>query len=409
MLSTRLLMGYAGSPMVASQTLLAAPYGGWTQTSGPKAAQYNGYVYIGSADGTTGDIDISYYRLSDGVHATGTVHLGLTTDTHNAPSVWVRASDHRLVIVYSQHDGPTMYERVSVNTLDSDPIISGGLQTELDLDSALGGTAYTYPFIGQLTDGTWFLFYRDHEDALQTGIVTYSTSSNGETWAAETQLIKRALEPIYVMVHFGGNRIDVAYSDGNGVTEAHVSLYHTYYQSGDWHKTDGTVITATRPWAVTQGTLVHDGSAYPNSWPSGMAMDSSGAPVILSEQLDTQNGHAYDVVYSRWNGASWDATTITSFNDTGLVLIAHSCLDESDPRVAYIVKPVSSVWEVFRYRTTDQGATWTGEQLTSGSSSPGNVYPANIHARTDSLRAIWMFGSYTSTTSFNTGTKGTQI
>lgn len=406
---------YFGSPAILSPNtvtaLIAAPHGGWTQTQGPHGVTLAGYVYWANVNGTTGALEVAGQHLGGFAIAPITVHAALTSDTHDAPSLLIRASDHKLMVWYSGHNGTHFYQRISTNSLDSDPTLSGGFAAETDLASTFGGAQYTYPFAGQFADGTLWLGFRDNNLAFtQTWLCLAKSTDDGATWTAETKMWLGGAglaSSLYWMVHFGSDRFDMAISTLNGVTGVHASLYHAYWQGGGNPKqTNGASLGGTEPLSPTAATLVHDGSAYPNAWPSGMTTDATSAPVILYETLDTANGHAYTIKYARWNGASWDHTTITTLDDTGLVLVAHSALDEAGA-IAWIVKPVSSVYEVFEYVTSDHGATWVATQLTSSSSSPGYVYPVNVHDPVTTIRGLVMGGgTYTSTVVNDEGTYG---
>lgn len=405
--ATRLLTAAHGSGgfTIPSQiaTLISAPHGGWTQTQGPHGVGLNGYTYFADVNGSTGVLEVAGIADATGTPISAiTVHAAITSDTHDAPSLLIRASDHKLMVWYSGHNGATMYQRVSVNSLDSDPTLSGGFASETSLDATFGGTAYTYPFAGQLNNGSLWLGFRD--EGAETYLCLAESTDNGATWSAETKLVSMTGVITYWMVHFGTDRIDIAVSGGNGITGTHVSMYHAYQQGGGAFKSSaGVDIGATQPWDPSAATLVHDGSSYPNAWPSGMSLDAGGAPVILYETVDTANGNNYVVKYARFASGSWTAHTVTSFSDSGMSLIAHSAFDEDNPDTVWTVEPVSGLWQLFRHTTSDLGVTWTSEQLTFGASD--NVYPVDVKTA-GMYKALVMTGSYTASDINSTGITG---
>jgi hypothetical protein len=407
MTSRRMVLGTGGGPLAAGRPALltAAPSGGWTQTQGPHGIYYNGKTYFTYCNVNSGNLEIrAYDHASHTTSAPFVLHGPLIYDTHDAGSVWVRLSDHRIMAFYSGENGTHFWQRISTNPEDIT-----AWDAEVDLAPTFGGNTYTYPHAGQFADGTLWVGFRD--EVIPTDYLCLAKSTDdGATWTAETQLVSTPGVLDYWMVHYGAaaSRIDMAVSNGNGVTGTHVSVYHAYWQGGSsLHKTDGTSVSAgLNP---TGFSLVHDGSAYPNGWASGMAIDGTGAPVMLIETLDTANGHNYGIVYARWNGSSWVKTTVTTFSDSGLALVAHSCLDEVTGATLWVAKPVSGVFELFRYVTADNGATFVETQITRSSASTGNVYPANVHNRAADLGVLWLVGSYTATDVNNVGTKGAGV
>lgn len=366
----------------------SSPDGGWTQIIGPHAVWHNGVTYVGWVD-STGNVEVVDRPDGGSTGTVRTIAAAYLDDAHAAPALIVRPSDHKLLVFYSGHFSSDMNVRVSTTSLDTDPDLSDGFAAAVNLDSQLGGTEYTYPSAG-IVNGDVFLTYRDRVSGNLS--MCMSSSSDGVTgWAAQTQVIFESGVTPYAMVHFGPTRIDLAVSNGNGVGDAHVDVFHLYWD-GAWHKTDGTTITSP-PFTSSELTLVFD-TGTGTGWPGGMAIDSTGAPVIVSESLDSALGSTVTIRYHRWNGSTWDASVISTFSAAGLQFVAHSALDETDPWIVWTAEPVSGVFEIFRNRTGNLGAAWSRDQITSGSSSTGNVYPANIHDRGADLLALWLTGTY---------------
>lgn len=403
----RLLMGGGGAftvPVFTASTLTSAGTGGgWTTIGGPRAITLAGYTYVGYSD-HSGNIVVDVIT-GGAVTATRTLHAVLEVDLHAAPALFVRDSDHKLVTAYSKHDGPTVYARISTNSLDSDPTLSGGFAAEQDLDTTLGGTAYTYPQLAQLlseASDPVYLFYRDHEDGLTTGILTFTKSTDGgATWAAQTQLVKKAGKPIYwALQSDGADRIDFALSDGHPILDTAVSLYHFYYQAGSYYKSDGTLISASLPLAVTDLTKVYDGTTDGSCGVSAFAIDDTGHPAIVYGVI---NDPDFSYRYARWSGSAWSSHEFTSGTDSGNFLISAATGNGS---TLFVTKQVSGVYELFRYATGDGGLTFSETQITSGSANTGNFYPTMVADGTTDLQVVVLFGTYTTYLNNSLGIKG---
>jgi hypothetical protein len=413
--AVRLLPAARGSagftpPAFPVTTMTASPHGGWVQVVSPRAYYANGYTYFGEVNGSSGDIELYSYR-----HSTGTVsspfvlHAALEVDTHDGPVVILRASDSRLLAFYTKHDTENkIYQRVSTNPNDASAF---GTETTI---IPSGGTTLTYPSVVQLTSEASQpidLYYRDEQSSGTTGVMAKVRSTDGGvTWGSQTAVYKKASAQSYWVVYsLGTNRVDFAISDGNGVVDDPVNIYHMYYQGGSYYRSDGALITTAQPFGTADLTLVYSSATAGPGWPSGIARDLSGHVAIVYEVATHRTGglgDQYSIRYAWWNGSSWTSNVITTSVDTGLSIVNHSCLDTSALGTAYVAPAVSGVFEMRRYDTTDNGATWTPTTLTSGSAGTGNIYPAPISRRSSGLRVLWLFGTYTTYLSNALGIKG---
>lgn len=388
-------------------TLAAASDGGWVQVAYPRAIYGAGFTYWGVVNGSNGNIELYSYRHSDGTVASTTLHAALEVDTHDTPATIIRASDSKLVCFYTKHDTEAkIYQRVSTNPNDSSAFAAETTITT--------GTTVTYPSVVQLTSEASQpidIYYRDEQSGGTTGVMARIRSlDGGVTWSAQSDIYKKASAQSYWMVYSTGtNRIDFAISDGNGVTDDPVSVYHMYYQGGSYYKSDGTLITAS-PITPSDLTQVYASATAGPAWMSSIVRDPlTGDVAILYEVATHHTGgiaDQYSIRYARWAGSSWTSHTIVSSVDTGLSIVTHSTLDWAAIDTAYIALPVSSVFEMNRYSTDDAGATWTSTAMTSGSSSTGNIYPAPIVNPARAPRVLWPFGSYTTYLVNALGTKG---
>lgn len=415
-LTTRLLMGAGQGPNVVLEArtfeLSAPSSGGWTQVQMDRAVHYAGYTYYGYHDGQSGDNELRVYN-----HATGTTSSAFTLkagiggvegspDSHAAPVLLVRPSDHKLVAIYSGHATAQLWVRISANSLDSDPTISGGFGSETNLDGSLGKTAYTYPSAFWLANGDCHLFFRDTQGsgATETSVLCWAITTDGfATIGAATELVKRAnFLPYWVIDSDNDERIDVLLMDGTGTSlggsESPVKTWHMYYD-GAWRKSDGTALGST-PYAPSSLSAVYDGSDGDTShmWDVNT---NGGSPRALVP-IDLGTSTRYD--WCRWTGSAWDCQTIATIA-SGDGTTAGLVFDHANPNVVYYTDFQSSKWEVIRAVTANNGATWTTLQLTSGSSYHNNGM-TRVRNRASDLRALWFYGPLTSYLDYDVGTYG---
>lgn len=397
----RLLLAGAGSgaftpPTPVESSLIAD--GAWTYT-GANAIRYNGVVYFGWVD-ASGNVEVATYTEATGVTSSAvTLHAALETDWHDAPAITVRDDGH-IVAAYSRHSGTTMYVRVSTNSED---ISAWG--SEVSLDASLGGFQYTYPWLFAAGSTLW-LFYRNDGPGVTLGepsYWSYSTSTDGgTTWAAQTQLYTTTdtTRLCYFNVDFDGvSRFDFAVTDGTYDAD-NASVYHFWMTTaGARYKSDGTSIAASLPIKQSDCTLVHtavSGARYPYAIRSG-----SGNPVITWPEW---TAGAKDWYYARWNGSSWDVTNVVSDGTTGAAWVEGGFSPEyADPSVAWLSRSTGGHYQVFRYKSWDNGATWTATQISTSPSD--DFYPVAVR-NAGRLRAIWLRGTASSATSFSLAIRG---
>lgn len=423
--ASRVLMAAAGgsggftAPSSAFQ-VSAAPSGGWTQVQMDRAVHLAGYTYYGYHDGTTGNNELRWYRHADGVTGSAiTLKTGIggvegSPDSHAAPVLLIRDSDHKLLAFYSGHATSQLWLRVSTNSLDSDPTVSGGFAAETNLDASLGKSFYTYPSVVQLTgvaSDPLYLFFRDTQGTMggasETSVLCYSVSTDGgATWGAATELVKRAnFLPYWVVDSDFDSRIDVLLMDGTGTSlggsESPVKTWHMYFDGSAWRQSDGTSM-GSPTFAPSAMTLVYDGADGDTShmWD----VNTNGGSPIALVPIDLGTSTRYD--YCRWTGSVWDCHTIATIA-SGDGTTAGLVFDHSNPAVVYYTDFQSSKWEVIRAVTADGGVSWTTQQLTSGSTYHNNGM-TRIRNRAADLRCLWFYGPLTSYLSYDVATMGSR-
>lgn len=397
-------LGYVPGPPVS--TVTSAPNGGWTQIQEPKAYYYNGWTYIGYIDGTSGAIEVVAYE-----HATKTPHgpfaiadLG-TPDNHDAPALHVRASDHKLMVFYCRHDGASLFVRVSTTSLDTDPDLGDGFAAAVNLDSQLGSSDYTYPVVYEDSAGI-HLLWRDVVS--NTGRLAHSVSADGVSgFPTRTLIITGAsagLFPYWRMVSNGTDRIDVFTTDIEPAVSS--ELYHFYIDTSDntYYQSDGTQITASLPWApAAEATLVLSNSAGP-SWSWGASWDGTAPATIIMQSI---SGIDNRVKVARWRSGAWQVDTVV--NTVGGILASNQygsgvAINHGDPDTVYIAIKATR-WEMWRYTTINDGASWQASALSTASSAD-NVWPDSPWGAATGLSVVWLYGTYSSDTVFSFGLRG---
>jgi hypothetical protein len=404
-------MGYA-PPAAAPIELSAAPSGGWTQVQLDRAVYYDGYTYFGYTEGTDGDNEVRAYN-----HATGTTSAAFVLkaavggiegapDTHDAPVFLVRESDHRLIAFYSGHASSQMWMRITTNPL---PDITAW-DAEVNLDSQLGKTLYTYPSAVQLrgvTNDPIYLFFRDTQGTPgggdETSVMCFSVSTDGgATWSAATELFKRAnYLPYWVIDSDFDTRIDVFATDGTN-TEGSINAYHFYYD-GTWRQSDGTSM-GSPTFDLNDPTEVFTAGAETIANTHVWDVHTNDGDPMLLIPIDTGSDIRWDRYH--WDGAAWQVRDIVTHtgNDPG-----GACFDMADPDVVYLARPVSGTYQMFRYQTNDDGATWSSRQLTESVEVTGALAPTRVRDRAPGLRVLWLDGDLSSYLAYDVGTFGSRI
>ncbi len=421
-----------------------APNGAWTWFNDERAIFHQGYLFSG-------------YVLSDGRYgvtrydpATGTAnHMIISTtssqqqDDHNNPSLTV-LPDGRLLAVYSKHgSNHYFFHRTSKVETPSSSADWNAEQTEAT--PALTTYANTYR-LSEESDR----IYNFHRCINWNPTITRS-SDNGATWETPVHFIKQLVSqrpyPRYCSNH--SNRVDLIYTDGHPRNIAN-SIYHLYYQGGNFNKTDGTLVKSFANLPLEhnsgeRGSVVYPYSTAawgagegPDDWiPSGRAWTwdicygTDGHPVcVFQVQLDTSSSRDDSRIYyyyARWTGTKWQRRFIAQAgrglydyeNDYG----GGMTIDPEDPRVVYIASNAANPfelgdidignvplgpnerYEIWRGFTADGGLTFTWQPVTTNSFTDNlrPIVPEN-HGR--ARHVLWFSGTYPTFRTFSTRVLG---
>jgi hypothetical protein len=385
--------------------LSAAPGGGWNGLGKPHAAYYNGRTYFAYVKGTNGDACVrSYDHRTGRISAEVVLHAALDADDHASPTILVRDSDHRILVAYSAHNGAALYTRLSTNPEDV-----SSFAAEVNIDASLGGTAYSYPALIQLTGETndpVYLFVRPVSGGSGQSWGYATSTDGGATWSALTTFFSVSGRWGYVtLVPNGDARIDLFVQDGSaGAGDATVSVYHGYLEGGSWKKSDGTA-AGSLPLDETDLTLVESGAAGGSRHIASLAIDPElGTPIVVYKRFPTAT--SADYWWSRWTGSAWSTPSLVA--DDGHFAVNYQSgdvtIDQGNPFIVYASRDVAGTMQLFRYHTRDRGATWEEVQLTDGADDV--IFPLSPHNRGAALPMLAMRGSWTNATTYSVDTVG---
>ena len=386
--------------------------GAWCWFQDPRAIHYEGtqnQTYVGWVN-ALGDIFIGSYNHSTKIMSRVNLHPALQVDDHAGPSILIRP-DGRLMVFYSAHNDSTMYYRLSTNPED---ISSWGAEQTVGTNTP-GTSGYSYPNPVQLSDESnkIYLFWRGGNWE-----PSFSTSTDGISWStAKTLFNVPGQRPYTKVVSDGTGKIHFTFTDGHptdsGITSN--SIYYAYYYNGAFYKAGGTFIrsmadvVAGSPLLPSEVDKVYDSAATGIiAWNWDIALDGSGYPTIVYANFPTTTDHRYR--YARWTGSAWADHEITPAGGyidgpgPNAYYSGGVTLDHENSSIVYLSREISGVHEIEKWTTSDNGATWSSESITSGSSNK-NIRPVVPRGHTSELPVIWMNGDYPSYETYATALK----
>lgn len=396
-------MDYRPSPALLDDpfAVTVAPDGGWLMTTRPKAWYLNGRTYFAYVQGTNGDVEVRYWdHATRTVSSPFTLHAGLQSDTHAAPALSLRQSDSRILALYCRQVGPAFYKRLSTNPEDI-----SAFAAEVDLDSFIGGSAYTYPMPWELSaESKWHLWYRSGNAIRRWARIT--SSDDGATWSAGQAIIDMTDTSYIITQKTSESRIDILATNGSPGTDTNTSVYHCYYEGGAFKKTDGTTIVGL-PFDQTDMTLVYDGSGG-NSGARAVDVRRSGTDIyglfyVFNDASDARYRWAhYDGAWSTHEVAD-DAKFASVPSQTG-----GAALDPTDPTRVYASRNVSGTMEMSKFVTADDGTSFSETAITSGSSAHQHSPTVPVD-RDDAMKVLWLDGDFASAGSYSVGISGSAV
>lgn len=399
-LARRLLLsgGSSAIPLPSLDALTSSPNGGNNPWMVPGAYRYGDVVVGGYVDGSGSVECFTYTESTATVGGPHTIHASFETDAHTSPALIRRSSDGKILAFYCLHNAGTLNLRVSSSA--DDPSAWG---SATNLDSQLGGTRYTDLQVHELSDGTLFLFYRDEPSAGTDSRWCWSTSSDGgSTWAAQTVLYRINSTRSYVISYKDPASDRIHFVATNGASSGYTKLGHWRMDGLTLARTksDGSTISASLPLTFTDVTEAYSGSG--DVFMSHIAFGSDGHPVFVGWE-------ALDYIYRRWTGSAWTGSVIAacgtgfSYNNDSSYQPWGIALDDGDPNTVWLMRDSGGNPSAWRYRTTDGGASFGGQNL---GATGGEVHTMIPVRNPGSLRAYYPVGSWTDYVTWACGLTG---
>ena len=425
-------------PGLPSDAVRIQTDGAWSWFNDHTARFVNGDLYVGYVKGQAKKMAMTRYDFD-----TSTAHefefstaTNPSNDDHDVPTIAV-LPDGKILSVYSRHNVDTkfFYRR----SLNGNP--AGLADWSPEQTKTLGTAKNTYSNTFRLSAESDKIY--NFSRNINFNPVICTSTDAGQTWSDPIHFIKTGTGgtrpyPRYATNHH--SRIDLIYTDGHP-RDVNNSIYHLFYQGGNFHKSDGSIVKAfaNLPLEHTtgeRGTVVYPFTTAawgpgqgPDDWiPNGRAWtwdihyQSDGKPVcVFQVQVDGVTGPATDFkndriyyYYARWDGNQWRKKFIanagrglfSSEDDYG----GGMCIDPENPAVIYIssnatnpfdlttlapaLNPNNEIYEIYRGTTADGGATWNWQAITADSDA-SNMRPfvPEDHGRTNAV--VWFRGRYT--------------
>jgi hypothetical protein len=426
-------------PALPGNSLLMTANGAWTWFNDERAIFHQGSLFIGYVR-NNGQYGVTRYNpatneSSDMIISTATSQQ---QDDHNNPSITV-LPDGKLMALYAKHlGGSQFYQRTSLVPL---PTTNADWGPEIVRPLSANNTYNnTYMLSGESNR-----IYNFHRNINFNPTVTISNDL-GANWEASVPFIEvgaGGVRPYPRYCSNRANRIDLIYTDGHP-RDVDNSVYHMFYQNGNFCKTDGTVIDSFANLPLDheggqRGSIIYQYSAAawgpgqgPDDWiPSarGWTWDvhygADGNPVcVFQAQTGTDATWSTSRIYyyyARWTGSAWQKRFIAHAGRG--IYAAESdygggmCVDPTNPNVIYIstnaanpfdLTNVSNVplntnsrYEIYRGVTNDGGLTFNWTPITSNSEAD-NLRPIIPENSPYDQTLIWFNGTYNSYTNFDT-------
>ncbi len=402
------------APVSEDTPLFFAEDGAWCWFQDPRAVYIDGEherTYAGWMT-STGQLQVGAYDHESGDVEQVTLKEDWDIDDHNTSSFLV-LPDGRLAVFYARHNKEGLFLRQSINPED---ITSWGEEITI---SDTDRITYSHP-VYLSEEQRYYVFWRG-----PSWKPTFATSTDLETWSEPKILVQeegreaRDIRPYLKVVSDGRSTIHFAFTDGHPRNEPANSLYHLQYRAGGFYGIDGHErgTMADVPIRIGKELLVYDAAQTGDrAWVWDIALDGEGDPVIAYTRLPAETDHRYH--YARWNGEGWTDTEITPggrwFPQTpageeereghysGGISIHHG-----QPSTVYLSREIDGQFEIEKWVTPDEGATWQSTAITH-SSSALNVRPVVPRGYDgDEDLVLWMQGAYVHYTDYHTGIRMT--
>lgn len=313
----------------------------------------DGKTFVASSN-RDGKTKVSRYDGSAWTHAD--LHDWGTVDIHHNASV-IPLSDGRVMAAYCPHLSSPIYKRISASPLALD----FGAEATL-----LGGYNAGYPSLYRTASGRIWLFFSEYAGGGRDVRYCYS-DDDGATFSSAVKLWQTTAGAVpYWGVAIDGDDVlfmtsrEHAYVASVGTSNGYFARYDA--AAGQWKSAAGAAYTL--PITISTGEACFDAAAAGNNFGFNPTpfKDGAGRYCVYTAATDAADDDVF--ILCRFNGSGWDrialpAETAGNYNGSSPIPSA------TDPYTCYLIRPTAGLAQVYRYRSTDQGATWYGRQMTA--------------------------------------------
>lgn len=418
--------------------------GAWSVNSQPSAVYYNGKSYFAWVN-TDKSLVAASYNHTDGTYDEKIVASNYLGD-FASPALLVRQNG-QILLFSSKNDGEGKYFAwVTTNTED----ITAWSAVREGNAYGVGGTL---PFA---INNDVYVLYRNKNtvgvafvsglnastaqtvdsslDNKRRGIYGTGNNSNNRNVRLDVPYMRACqdnngdIHIVFTQLASGGVNGDYFYGDKGSVHYMRLKATSTSTQINfELYKADGTeIVRADINPASPPDIIYSEETDNKKAWAYDIQLDGNGNPVVLYATFNPDGtGHTYN--QARWDSSSsqWVSAEITSMGD-GLATTAYTSafnysasfpahafssggitFAPNDLSTVYLSKRNGSgIFEIYKYTTTDNGATWAEtEAITSGTASGTvNIRPNRVQnaPATAPIDVVWMQGSYTSPVDYAT-------
>lgn len=431
------------APAQTNFALLASD-GAWTWYNDPRALFHNGSLYFGSVRFADGKSVLNVFNPRTGQTSNLWAATRTEHDDHDVPAL-LPEHDGTLLAIYARHARDQFF--AFRRSLTTNPITAADWGAEQTIPATGASLTYANPFQLSAEGGRIYNFARN----LNFNPTLFTSTNGGASWSPPQLFLQTgragAIRPYVKYSSDGARRIDFLYTDGHP-RDVPNSLYHLYYQDGNFYKTGGQRVRSLAALPILhdageRGSVIYqfsnDPQTNPDQWiPTGrawcweIASPPDGAPVcVFSVQRHRVAGPAKGAddriyyYYARWTGANWQKRFIAH---AGRPLYPAEddyaggiCLDPQDPRTIYISSNAAEPfrladtanvplrdqqrYEIWRGVTADGGLTFSWRQITADSAQD-NLRPYVPRRYGGEPCVLWFRGAYKAYTSFHTSIVG---
>lgn len=388
--------------------------GAWCWFADPRTISYK------NEDGSIDVTIIGYIDVHGNIKATQVnnitnkvdeilIRSNIQPDDHNNPTFLV-LPDERIIVFYSRHtDEPCFWYRV---TEEKGDLTTLGEEKCLKTSA---NTTYPSPFLLSDDPDNIYLCWRGinwHPTIAKISI----PDENGDaefTYGPYQMVQSTGARPYTKYSSNGKDKIYLSYTTGHPDNEDPNWLYFNQVNIKTMTLEDinGKTLStiANGPLSVnktnySQSFIVDSPSTGTRDWLWQVAVAKDGYPIIAVVKINSAKT-SHDYYYFKWNGSSWTKTFLTNAggkfhsSNTEYCYSGGMGIDTDNPNIIYCSKPADgvfgSVYEIFKYTMSDDGATVVNVEQITKNSMKNNVRPFVIPgSEGDDLRVIWMNGDY---------------